>query len=55
MSTQFIFSISYVPFVIFIAMSCLYKDKTAKIFKWLSAICAAIATISYILFIRNIM
>ena len=55
MSTQLIFSISYVPFVILIAMSCLYKGKTAMILKILSGACATIATYSYIIFLKNIM
>jgi hypothetical protein len=54
MSTQIIFSISYVPFVIFIAMSCLYKGKTAMKLKILSAVCATVATGSYIIFLINI-
>ncbi|SVD30430.1 uncharacterized protein METZ01_LOCUS383284 [marine metagenome] len=55
MTTQIIFSITYVPFVIFIAMSCLYEGRTAIIFKILSAVCAVIATISYIFFIKSIL
>jgi hypothetical protein len=54
MSAQFFFSITYVPFVIFIAMSCLYKGQKARIFKILSAICAIIATASYVIFIKNL-
>jgi len=54
MSNQIIFSLTYVPFVIFIAMSCLYKGRTAKILKALSAICAIAATVSYIFFLKNI-
>jgi len=55
MSAQMIFSLSYVPFVILIAMSCLYKGKTAKVLKMLSAGCAAVAIFSYIIFIKNIL
>ena len=55
MTIQFFFSISYVPFVILIAMSCFYKDKKAKILKTLSLFCAIIAIISYTLFIKNIL
>ncbi len=55
MTTQFIFSISYVPFVILIAMSCLYKGKEAKTLKILSLFCATIAIISYAIFIKNIL
>ena len=51
---QIIFSLSYVPFVIFIAMSCLYKGRAAKILKALSAISAVLATVSYIGFLKNI-
>ncbi len=54
MSTQIIFSFTYVFFVIFIAMSCLYKGRTAKILKALSAISAIVATVSYIGFLKNI-
>jgi len=50
-----IFSFTYVPFVILIAMSCLYKGKTAMKLKFLSAFCAIIATASYIIFIKNIL
>jgi hypothetical protein len=53
--SQMIFSITYVPFVILIAMSCLYKGKTAMKLKLLSALCATIATASYIIFIKNIL
>jgi len=55
MTPQIIFSISYVPFVILIAMSCLYEGKTAKKLKISSVFCAAIATGSYIIFIKNIL
>jgi hypothetical protein len=54
MSTQIIFSLTYVPFVIFIAMSCFYKSKTAQILKSLSAACAVVATVSYVFFIKSI-
>jgi len=55
MSPQLIFSISYVPFVILIAMSCLYKGRASNILKTLSAICAVVAVGSYIIFIKNIL
>jgi len=55
MSAQIIFSLTYVPFVILIAMSCLYEGKTAKILKILSLACVTIATFSYIIFIKNIL
>ncbi len=54
MKAQIIFTLSYVPFVIFIAMSCFYKGKTAMKLKILSAVCAAVATGSYIIFLKNI-
>ncbi len=54
MSNQIIFSLTYVPFVIFIAMSCLYKGRVAQVLKILSAACAAVATVSYIFFLKNI-
>ena len=55
MSAQIIFSLTYDPFVIFIAMSCLYEEKTAKILKILSLVCETIATFSYIILIKNIL
>ena len=55
MSSQFIFSISYVPFVILIGMSCLYKGRVSKILKILSTICAMVAVVSYTIFIKNIL
>ena len=55
MTTQIIFSITYVPFVIFIAMSCIYKGKMARIFKNLSAACATGALISYFFFLKGIL
>jgi len=54
MSTQIIFSFTYVLFVIFIAMSCLHKGRAAKILIALSAISAVLATVSYIGFLKNI-
>jgi hypothetical protein len=55
MSPQMIFSITYVPFVILIGMSCLYKGRTSKILKILSTICATIATAAYIIFVKNLL
>jgi hypothetical protein len=55
MSPQIIFSLTYVPFVIFIAMSCLYKGRAAKILKILSAVCASMATVSYVIFLASIL
>jgi len=55
MTAQIIFSLTYVPFVILIAMSCLYEGKTSNILKSLSVVCALIATASYIVFIKNIL
>jgi len=54
MSTQIIFSLSYVPFVIFIALSCIYEGKTGILFKRISIAFAAVATISYLIFINNL-
>jgi len=54
MSYQSIFALAYVPFVFFIAMSCLYKGRAVKILKVLSAISAVVATVSYIGFLKNI-
>jgi len=54
MMPQIFFSISYVAFVIFIAMSCLYKGKTAMRLKILSAVCVTVATGSYIIFLKDI-
>jgi hypothetical protein len=55
MSPHIIFSLSYVPFVIFIAMSCLYKGRAEKILKTLSAVCGTIAMVFYIIFIKNLL
>ena len=60
MTTQIIFSITYVLFVIFIAMSCIYeeqqyKGRTARIFKTLSAACATGALVSYFFFLKNVL
>ncbi len=55
MTPQIIFSISYVPFVILIAMACLYEGKISRILKILSAVFATIATVSYVFFIKNIL
>jgi len=55
MTSQIIFSMTYVPFVIFIAMSCIYKGRVAKIFKTLSAACATGALVSYFFFIKDIL
>ena len=52
--TQIFFSISYVTFVIFIAMSCLYKGKIAMRLKMLSVVSAAVLTVSYIIFLKDI-
>ena len=55
MTAQIVFSLSYVPFVILIAMSCLHIGETAKKLKILSRVCAAIAIASYVVFIKNIL
>jgi hypothetical protein len=52
--TQMIFSLSYVPFVIFIALSCIHKGKTGILYKRISMLFAAVATISYFIFIKNL-
>ena len=54
MSLQLIFSITYVPFVILIAMSCIYEGKISVILKRLSVTFGLIAIISYFFFIKNL-
>jgi len=54
MSLQMIIAITYVPFVILIGISCVYKGRMAKILKILSTICATIAAFFYIIFIKNL-
>ena len=55
MSPQLIIAFTYVPFVILVGISCLYKDRTSRILKILSVICLTIATIFYIIFIKNLL
>jgi hypothetical protein len=53
--TQMIFSLSYVPFVIFIALSCIHEEKAAGVFyKKIWKIFAVVATISYFFFLKNL-
>tara|TARA_B100000586_G_scaffold730_1_gene486 strand:- start:251 stop:418 length:168 start_codon:yes stop_codon:yes gene_type:complete len=55
MSLQAVISLTYVPFVVFAAMSSLYRGRKAKILKILSAVLISIASVSYIFFIKNIL
>jgi len=55
MSTQFVFSISYISFVILIAISCLYDGIISRRLKQASALCGTIAVCAYIIFIKNIL
>ena len=52
--TQMIFSLTYVPFVIFIALSCIHEGKLGILYKKISMVFAAVATISYFIFIKNL-
>ena len=52
--TQIIFSLSYVPFVIFIALSCIHEEKLGILYKKISMVFAAVAAISYFIFIKNL-
>jgi len=53
--TQMIFSLSYVSFVIFIALSCIHEEKASGVFyKKVWKIFAAVATISYFVFLKNL-
>jgi len=52
--TQMIFSFSYVPFVIFIALSCIHEGKLGILYKKISMVFATVATISYFIFIKNL-
>jgi len=52
--TQMIFSLSYVPFVIFIALSCIHEGKVGILYKRISIVFATAATISYFIFIKNL-
>jgi hypothetical protein len=51
---QIIFSLSYVPFVIFIALSCIHEGKLGILYKRISTLFATVATISYFIFIKNL-
>jgi len=52
--TQIIFSLSYVPFVIFIALSSIHEGKIGTLYKRISILFAIVATISYFIFIKNL-
>jgi len=53
--TQIIFSLSYVPFVIFIALSCIHEGKAEAVFyKAIWKVFAVVATISYFIFLKNL-
>jgi|TARA_B100000953_G_scaffold15640_1_gene13795 hypothetical protein len=52
--TQMIFSLSYVPFVIFIALSCIHEGKIGILYKRISMGFAGVAIISYFIFIKNL-
>jgi len=51
---QIIFSLSYVPFVIFMALSCIHEGKLGILYKRISIPFATVATISYFIFIKNL-
>tara|TARA_Y100000310_G_scaffold67957_1_gene63321 strand:- start:325 stop:492 length:168 start_codon:yes stop_codon:yes gene_type:complete len=55
MSLQAVFTFTYIPFVVFAAMSCLYEGRKAKILKILSAVLISIASVSYIFFIKSLL
>jgi len=52
--TQIIFSLSYVPFVICIALSCIHEGKIGILYKRISIVFATVAAITYFLFIKNL-
>jgi hypothetical protein len=53
--TQMIFSLSYVSFVIFLALSCIHEKKVAGVFyKKVWKIFATVAIISYFVFLKNL-
>ena len=54
MSLQAVITLTYIPFVVFAAMSCLYKGRKAKILKILSTVLISIASVSYIFFIKSL-
>ena len=54
MSLPMIIAITYLPFVVFSAFSCILKGNSAKLFKILSLIFATVALFFYILFIKNL-
>ncbi len=55
MSAQLFFTFTYLPFVIFSAMSCMLEERKSKILKILSVITLALASVSYIFFIKDIL
>ena len=60
MSLQAVITLTYIPFVVVAAMSCIYeeqqyKGRTARIFKTLSAACATGALVSYFFFLKNVL
>ena len=55
MSAQLFFTFTYLPFVIFSAMSCMLEERKSKILKILSVVLISIASVSYIFFIKKIL
>ena len=55
MSLQAVITLTYIPFVVFAAMSCLYKGRKATILKILSAVLICIASVAYIFFIKSLL
>ena len=53
MSLQAVITLTYIPFVVFAAMSCLYKGRKAKILKILSAVLISIASVTYIFYKKS--
>ena len=55
MSLQAVITLTYIPFVVFAAMSSLYRGRKAKILKILSTVLISIASVTYIFFIKSLL